>query len=143
MTPTLTPDDWLGIGFPPDTHRVNGEYRDSGQFQHQFYLDLGSIIVDDVDEERFEQAIRLVNWCRDNVNGDWAWVVADEHVHTPVDDGDSLVDVRKILWISFDLSEDAMLSRMTWFELKGIRDANRRGMSKDARCNHMGHEYVS
>jgi hypothetical protein len=60
-----------------------------------------------------------VNWMLDNLKGHW-WMCS---FTTPLVDSDTK-DVRIQMWFSFDLAEDAMLSRMTWPALRRRKHGN-------------------
>lgn len=103
------------------------ETGDPAAHRHQFYFDIGTLFMDpDSFANRTSEAARMVMWFREHLQGNWAWSAPEWNRIGP--DG-RMLDVRKVLWISFDLSDDAVLARMTWLDLKGMKDADRRGLS--------------
>lgn len=94
---------------------------------HKYYRDFGSMLVD-TDVSYAEHAQEMVDWHAEHTKGSWSWEVEDRNAY---DDNGKLVDVRRWIVISFDLSGDAMLSRMTWPDLmRYSEDVKRRGRSR-------------
>lgn len=115
-TPTI---EELTEGGPSPPTSPN-EIRDVRALQYRYFQDLGSLLDFQRMDNIVEQAQEIIAWHRSHVKGLWAWTLDERNV---CDHAGAIKDVRKYLWISFDLSEDAMLSRMTWRDLKGERYA--------------------
>ena len=83
-------------------------------YQHVYFMDVMSFF--DVMSTTIENAMAdamepVFSWMVENLKGDW-------RVCTFTHTIEATKDVRIELWFSFDLAEDAMLSRMTWTELR-------------------------
>ena len=88
---------------------VGGESGFVFLYPHRYRIDLGGMLDDVDDDAMIEKAQDIVGWARQHVNKCWAWRIHD------IMEND---DCRNVLWISFDDPGDAMLSRMTWLDLK-------------------------
>jgi hypothetical protein len=83
---------------------------------HVYYQDLGTALDDTHDIAVLETALVEYNeWCNEHAKGQFR--VALEP-HNLLGSTGTVADVRYWLVISFDLSGDAMLSRMTWPDLR-------------------------
>ena len=91
-------------------------------FQYQYYMDIGSIVhpVDDYDI-CVSKILEIIDWHKGHTKGGWYWIITNDNIHNGQK---TLIAVRTRLRISFDLPDDAMLSRMTWFDLKGNKNVH-------------------
>lgn len=97
--PRYGSDDYLSLPYP-----------------HTYYMDVMSFfdLMSSINDDVLPEAIApMVNWLDNNLKGHW-WMCS---FTTPSTDDDRK-DVRIQMWFSFDLAEDAMLSRMTWTALR-------------------------
>jgi hypothetical protein len=103
---------------------------DSHRGEHTYFHDFGSMLADVNTDALSEEASNIVKWHAKNAKGTWSWQIEERNVYG--EDG-KVVDVRHWLVLSFDLSADAMLSRMTWPDLRRYPDnAQRRGRTREA-----------
>jgi hypothetical protein len=92
----------------PDAE-VGGESGFVFLYEYRYRLDLGTMLDDADDQAMIELAQDVIGWARRYAQKCWAW-----RIHDVMEDD----DCRNVLWISFDDPGDAMLSRMTWLDLK-------------------------
>ena len=100
------------------------------RLRHGFYADIGSVFDDAAEPGDLNpELMEYTNWCRTHLRGNHDVHIENENVMR----NGKLVDVRVWLVISFDLSGDAMLSRMTWPSLKRYPEhAKRRRRSRSS-----------
>ena len=107
-----------------DMNTVTGRSGQAYRGRYHYYVELESLMTDEPLSNSDKLAI--VAWHITNCKGSWAWKVSNHAVYGG-DDNSTLFDIRPWLIISFDLSDDAMLSRMTWEDMKRYPNDNSRG----------------
>ena len=95
-----------------------------------YWFVLGSTFDENVIDESSPELITVLSWLQANATGNWYWCRDSANAW---DDEGNILDLLDILWIKFDLKSDAMLSRLTWLDLRGKSQyAFNRGLSREA-----------
>ena len=102
-----------------DPNRDSDDYL-SLPFQHVYWMDVMSFfdLIDSPDDDLMPEAIEpILLWMSETLKGHW-------RVCSFTTSQEETKDVRIQMWFSFDLAEDAMLSRMTWPALRRRKHGN-------------------
>lgn len=103
-----------------DPHYNSDDYL-SLPYQHVYFMDVMSFFdlmsSSDDDNEMANRIEPILMWMRDTLKGQWRTC---SYTRTEED----TKDVRIQMWFSFDLDEDAMLTRMTWPALRRRKHVN-------------------